>query len=61
MDPGEQAETRAVVRAHGLEARQLEPGEQLVVEANRATFDHRATSGICVLGVAVQAKWHAAA
>src|SRR5439155_12812851 len=55
-----QAEVRTVDRAHGFEARQLEPGEQLVVEPDRAAIDHRATSGTCAAGFAVQAKWQAA-
>src|SRR3954452_17803218 len=31
-----------------------------MVEPDRATFDHRATSGTCGAGWAVQAKWQAA-
>src|SRR5436190_266530 len=53
VDPTEQAEVRAVARPGRLEARKLDPGEQLVVEADRAALDHPAsrastsTSGSC--------------
>jgi hypothetical protein len=43
VDPAKQAQVRAVTRACGLEARQLEAREQLVVEADGAPLDHPAS------------------
>ena len=43
VDPAEKAEVRAVAPARGFEARELELGEQLVLEADGAALDHPAS------------------
>src|SRR6266702_5059601 len=56
VDPAEQAKVRAVPVAGGLEAGKLEPGEEGVVEAERAVLDHPAS----LAPSPAQAKWQAA-